>query len=276
MGIIKTQFLTSAGGGNTLSIEVDTGSLVTITNGDIQKQATSVGGVAKFKNIKAGTWSVLATLSGQEASGQVIINDDYSLSLSYGTELSALPKGTIVKYQGMELKVVCHDHSGYPSNSTTVYIQSYTNTSTWGVGKVYSAAGCELRANVEAYASSCPLYSKMLDTSIQVVKDDGTKSNYTTKAFAISCAEAGGFGAAGTNLGFSNYVNEAAPFFNITESGVSRKWSRDRGRDYPIGMNFRSTGAGYDSSEIMQTVLLCNLSKEEKCQDNGDGTYTLI
>ena len=69
----------------TLTVNIDTGSAVTATNGGTTLNGTSAGGLYKFYLPNTGTWEVTASLSGETTGGSVdaAAYQGYTLDLSY-------------------------------------------------------------------------------------------------------------------------------------------------------------------------------------------------
>lgn len=102
---------------NVLTVAVDTGAIVTATNGDKTVVGTSVGGNAVLKLPKGGTWSLLAELNGQTTEDSIVIVDDYPVEVSFGLPLSSLAVGSLVRMKesgaDVNYRVV---HQGLPSS----------------------------------------------------------------------------------------------------------------------------------------------------------------
>ena len=107
------------GGGepNVLTVAVDTGAIVTATNGDKTVVGTSVGGNAVLKLPKAGTWRIIATKDGQTAEDSIVIVDEYPVEVAFGLPLNSLAVGSLVRVKengaDVNYRVV---HQGLPSS----------------------------------------------------------------------------------------------------------------------------------------------------------------
>lgn len=91
-GIVSKLDMTEGGGaGGVLTVTVSPGELVTVSNGDkSQAKAANASGVAVFKGLKAGAWTVAVTRNGKPTAKTVIIVTDYSVSIP----LNAIPEFT--------------------------------------------------------------------------------------------------------------------------------------------------------------------------------------
>lgn len=102
---------------NVLTVAVDTGAIVTATNGDKTVVGTSIDGNAVLKLPKAGIWSLYAELNGQTTEDVIEISDDYPVEVAFGLKLSSLPVGAFVRMKengtDVNYRVV---HQGLPSS----------------------------------------------------------------------------------------------------------------------------------------------------------------
>lgn len=91
-GIASKLDVTEGGGaGGVLTVTVSPGELVTVSNSDkSQAKAANASGVAVFKGLKAGAWTVAVTRNGKPTAKTVIIVTDYSVSIP----LSTIPEFT--------------------------------------------------------------------------------------------------------------------------------------------------------------------------------------
>ena len=91
-GIASKLDMTEGGGaGGVLTVTVIPGELVTVSHGDkSQTKAANASGVAVFKGLKAGAWTVAVTRNGKPTAKTVIIVTDYSVSIP----LSTIPEFT--------------------------------------------------------------------------------------------------------------------------------------------------------------------------------------
>ncbi len=86
-GIASKLDMTEGGGaGGVLTVTVSPGELVTVSHGDkSQTKAANASGVAVFKGLKAGAWTVAVTRNGKPTAKTVIIVTDYSVSIPLNT-----------------------------------------------------------------------------------------------------------------------------------------------------------------------------------------------
>lgn len=86
-GIASKLDMTEGGGaGGVLTVTVIPGELVTVYHGDkSQTKAANASGVAVFKGLKAGAWTVAVTRNGKPTAKTVIIVTDYSVSIPLNT-----------------------------------------------------------------------------------------------------------------------------------------------------------------------------------------------
>ena len=91
-GIASKLDMTEGGGaGGVLTVTVIPGELVTVSLGDkSQTKAANASGVAVFKGLKAGAWTVAVTRNGKPTAKTVIVVTDYSVSIP----LSTIPEFT--------------------------------------------------------------------------------------------------------------------------------------------------------------------------------------
>ena len=91
-GIASKLDVTEGGGaGGVLTVTVIPGELVTVSHGDkSQTKAANASGVAVFKGLKAGAWTVAVTRNGKPTAKTVIVVTDYSVSIP----LSTIPEFT--------------------------------------------------------------------------------------------------------------------------------------------------------------------------------------
>lgn len=82
-GIASKLDMTEGGGaGGVLTVTVSPGELVTVSNSDkSQAKAANASGVAVFKGLKAGPWTVAVTRNGKPTAKTVIVVTDYSVSI---------------------------------------------------------------------------------------------------------------------------------------------------------------------------------------------------
>lgn len=86
-GIASKLDMTEGGGaGGVLTVTVSPGELVTVSNSDkSQAKAANASGVAVFKGLKAGPWTVAVTRNGKPTAKTVIVVTDYSVSIPLST-----------------------------------------------------------------------------------------------------------------------------------------------------------------------------------------------
>lgn len=114
MNIIRVGYLS---GGNTLMVNVESGAVVSATNGTKTVTGVSVDGLCKLR-VQAGTWTVIAT-KGSDVSQpvDVVVTDSYSREMSFGLPVSGLPVGALIKTNlngaGWNFRIV---HQGLPSS----------------------------------------------------------------------------------------------------------------------------------------------------------------
>lgn len=91
-GIASKLDVTEGGGaGGVLTVTVSPGELVTVSNSDkSQAKAANASGMAVFKGLKAGPWTVAVTRNGKPTAKTVIVVTDYSVSIP----LSTIPEFT--------------------------------------------------------------------------------------------------------------------------------------------------------------------------------------
>ena len=91
-GIASKLDMTEGGGaGGVLTVTVSPVDLVTVSNSDkSQAKAANASGVAVFKGLKAGPWTVAVTRNGKPTAKTVIVVTDYSVSIP----LSTIPEFT--------------------------------------------------------------------------------------------------------------------------------------------------------------------------------------
>ena len=86
-GIASKLDVTEGGGaGGVLTVTVSPGELVTVSNSDkSQAKTANASGVAVFKGLKAGPWTVAVTRNGKPTAKTVIVVTDYSVSIPLNT-----------------------------------------------------------------------------------------------------------------------------------------------------------------------------------------------
>lgn len=86
-GIASKLDVTEGGGaGGVLTVTVIPGELVTVSHGDkSQTKAANASGVAVFKGLTAGAWTVAVTRNGKPTAKTVIVVTDYSVSIPLNT-----------------------------------------------------------------------------------------------------------------------------------------------------------------------------------------------
>ena len=91
-GIASKLDVTEGGGaGGVLTVTVSPGELVTVSNSDKSlAKAANASGVAVFKGLTAGVWTVAVTRNGKPTAKTVIVVTDYSVSIP----LSTIPEFT--------------------------------------------------------------------------------------------------------------------------------------------------------------------------------------
>lgn len=102
-------------GGGTVSVKIDTGSLVTLTKGDKTKSATvDSSGWAVFKGLGSGLWQIVATLNGHTANGSVLVALNQAVHLTYfaATINITYPTGLTCKATNGSTVLTAPDTSG--------------------------------------------------------------------------------------------------------------------------------------------------------------------
>lgn len=101
--------------GGTVSVKIDTGSLVTLTKGDKTKSATAdSSGWATFKGLDSGLWKIVATLNGQTATDSVLVALNQAVHLTYFTATINItyPAGLTCKATNGSTVLTAPDTSG--------------------------------------------------------------------------------------------------------------------------------------------------------------------
>lgn len=126
MNIIRVGYLS---GGNTLMVNVESGAVVSATNGTKTVTGVSVDGLCKLR-VQAGTWTVIAT-KGSDVSQpvDVVVTDSYSREMSFGLPLSSLAEGALVRLNesgaGVNYYLSKHDYeSGLNGAGRTLVVRS--------------------------------------------------------------------------------------------------------------------------------------------------------
>lgn len=292
---------------NVLTVAVDTGAIVTATNGDKTVVGTSVGGNAVLKLPKAGTWNLIAELDGNTAEDSIVIVDDYPVEVSFGLPLSGLAVGTLVRVRengaNVSYRIV---HQGLPSS---MYDESCNGT--WvlretihSIANVWDSSDNDYEnSDMHAYLNGTffELFSAKTKAAIKQVKIPYHKGKGNSGAIA-----SGGNGLStkilllsGYEVGWSKSVNSAFPedgaclnyfegtstadskracYYNgsltawylrspITSDG-SRVWCVSPQGDYSVAYNTNSFGVR--PAWVFDDTLLVNPTP------NADGSYTLI
>ena len=202
---IKTQFL---GGGSNLKLKVyvDTGSVVTITQGDIAKNGTSVNGVATF-SVTAGTWQVKAVLNGQESTTEVNVVDEYEVTMTYGQPISELSQGAKLKIDGHKFILQAINPTDYPN--------CYTLISEETVGEsAFSTAGSVLYENSTISNFCNGFYNELSSKVKEHIVASSCFAHYVVPnqfVFPPSSKQLNYYdmGGNGNNLGFSDNASRA-------------------------------------------------------------------
>lgn len=101
--------------GGTVSVKIDTGSLVTLTKGDKTKSATAdSSGWAVFKGLDSGLWKIVATLNGQTATDSTLVELNKAVHLTYFTATINItyPAGLTCKATNGSTVLTAPDTSG--------------------------------------------------------------------------------------------------------------------------------------------------------------------
>lgn len=101
--------------GGTVSVKIDTGSLVTLTKGDKTKSATAdSSGWAVFKGLDSGLWKIVATLNGHTANDSTLVELSKAVHLTYFTATINItyPAGLTCKATNGSTVLTAPDTSG--------------------------------------------------------------------------------------------------------------------------------------------------------------------
>ena len=163
---------------NVLTVAVDSGAVVTATNGDKTVVATSVGGNAVLKLPKAGIWSLYAELDGQTTEDVIEISDDYPVEVAFGLPLSSLAEGSLVKLNengsGVNFYLAKHDYeSGLNGTGRELVVRKDCyDKRLWASNNVNAYA----TSTIDSWLNND--YKSLLDSSIQEMI--GTTTFYYT------------------------------------------------------------------------------------------------
>lgn len=212
MNIIRVGYLS---GGNTLMVNVESGAVVSATNGTKTVTGVSVDGLCKLR-VQAGTWTVIAT-KGSDVSQpvDVVVTDSYSREMSFYLPLSSLAEGALVKLNengsGVNFFIGGHNYeSGLNGAGRTILVRNTTHSSqVWNSSNNNAYSG----GTLDNWFNST--YKSMLDASVQEListtkfyyTPSGTNTSITTlsrSVFALSYKE---FGRPGT-VNSTKYCND--------------------------------------------------------------------
>lgn len=82
---------------NLLIVEVESGAVVTATNGTETVSAASSNGVVNLELTEAGIYTITATVDGRVTEDTIEIVNEYNAAFDFGLRLSSLPVGTLVR-----------------------------------------------------------------------------------------------------------------------------------------------------------------------------------
>ena len=151
---------TGGGSGGTLTVTGIAGHTVTVTkNGKTYTRKFNSGGVAVFKGLSTGTWTVKMSGNGQTATRTVTITADYSLTIAY---FSATIK---VTYPAKSKCVI--------KNSSGTQVASNTNTGT--SAKTWTAT-VNAKGTYTVTATATDGSGKTKSTTVSITADGQVKT----------------------------------------------------------------------------------------------------
>lgn len=262
---IKTQFL---GGGSNLKLKVlvDTGSLVTITCGDIVKTGASVNGVASF-SVTAGTWQVKAELNGQESTTEVNVVDEYEVTMSFGKPISSLPLKSKIKVGTLKFILQAIHPTDYP-NCYTLIAETSLGQTVYSSGGLNTYNGSNLQQFNEGLYNTLDENVKQCIVPSTCFAEQGNTENQ--HIFAPSSKQLGLFGSdGGHDLGFNSSADRS------TGSQYWTTWFNGGFMMYVIGT--AGSPIGKDSRETADSRALTNLSENTivSGEPDNEGYYVV-
>ena len=233
------------GSGGTLTVTGIAGHTVTVTkDGKTYTRTFNSGGVAVFKGLSTGTWTVKMSGNGQTATRTVTITADYSLTIAY---FSATIK---VTYPAKSKCVI--------KNSSGTQVASNTNTGT--AAKTWTVT-VNAKGTYTVTATATDGSGKTKSTTVSITADGQVKTatlTYELYIFKSGSGLTSGYSVEGSgnvsnaNIswsgnsdggGISMYIKPAVSLNNYTKLCFDFECSYNYGGNY--GMGF---GVGKDAA----------------------------
>ena len=234
------------GSGGTLTVTGIAGHTVTVTkDGKTYTRTFNSGGVAVFKGLSTGTWTVKMSGNGQTATRTVTITADYSLTIAYFS-------ATIKVTYPAKSKCVIKNRSG---------TQVASNTNTGTSAKTWTAT-VNAKGTYTVTATATDGSGKTKSTTVSITSDGQVKTatlTYELYIFKSGSGLTAGYSVAGSGGNVSNaniswsgnsddggismYIKPAVSLNNYTKLCFDFECSYNYGGNY--GMGF---GVGKDAA----------------------------
>ena len=268
MAIGKTNAGGSSGSGGTLTVTGIAGDIVTVSkDGKTYTRTFNSSGVAVFKGLSTGTWTVTMTNSaGQTATRTVEITADYTLTIAYFSATISITypaQSTCVVKNSSGTQVASDTNTSTGSKTWTATIDAtgtytITATATDGSGKTKSATvSITAEGQVETVELTYEFYV--------FESGSGLTSGYSIEGWGGTVSNSDiSWDGSSTSGGISIYIKPAIALSNYTKLCVDFECSYNWGGDY--GMGF---GVGTDAASAS---MITNTNWTAKVTSTAQGT----
>ena len=251
MAIGKTNAGGSSGSGGTLTVTGIAGDIVTVSkDGKTYTRTFNSSGVAVFKGLSTGTWTVTMTNSaGQTATRTVEITADYSLTIAYFSATIAItyPANSACIIKNSSGVQVASDTNAGTSEKTWTAIVGATGTYTI-IATVMDSSG-KTKSTTVSITTDGQSESVTLTYGLYIFKNgSGLTSGYSIKSNSMTSAptvssDTISWSGNSSSGGVAFYIDPAVALSGYTKLCVDFECSYNYGGNY--GMGF---GVGTDAA----------------------------
>ena len=218
---------TGGGSGGTLTVTAPAGVTVTVSNdGKSYTKTADTSGVAVFKGLKTGAWTVTITDGAQTATRSVVVTADYACTIAFFTATINVtyPAGSTCTATDGVTTLTAPDTSG-------TWACIVDNAGTW----TFTAVKGELTNSAVVNVTEETVYSAYLTFHLQIIRDGMLYQDFSvvspmavTQAdgFVLFAGTAAGYSAAYTEVDTSDYDTMVVEGTFDAETGANSKYYR--------------------------------------------------
>ena len=217
----------SGGSGGTLTVTAPAGVTVTVSkDGKSYTKTADTSGVAVFKGLKTGAWTVTITDGAQTATRSVVVTADYACTIAFFTATINVtyPAGSTCTATDGVTTLTAPDTSG-------TWTCIVGNAGTWTV----TAADGEQSSSVAVDVTEEAAYSAHLTFNLQIVRDGTLCQDFSVispmavtqkDGYVLFAGTAVGYSAAYTEVDTSDYDTMVVEGTFDPETGTNNKYYR--------------------------------------------------